>query len=173
VTGLVSSHCELVASTRVFQFLSAASQPGFFLTTSTSAIATFKDSRIVRLADIDGSGFAHFATYVRFMEETEYAFLRSRGLRVVLYDERGTMGFPRLNVQLDIHHPFGLDETVEVALRLVDIDGKQISYEFELTNETGAIAVEGRFQVAFCRFPDGKPPYAILIPEFVSAALQN
>ena len=107
------------------------------------------------------------------MEETEYAFLRSRGLRVVLYDERGTMGFPRLNVQLEIHEPVAFPEQVEVELRLTEVDGKQISYEFDIVNEAGSIAAEGRFQVACCRFPDRKPPYAILIPEFVIDALQK
>ena len=107
------------------------------------------------------------------MEETEYAFLRSRGLRVVLYDERGTMGFPRLNVQLVIHEPIAFDQRIEVILRLMEIDGKQILYEFDLLDHAGQIAVEGSFQVACCRFPDGKPPYAILIPEFVTNALLN
>jgi acyl-CoA thioester hydrolase len=141
------------------------------LTTSASPIASFKYAREVRLVDTDTNGFAHFATYVRMMEETEYAFLRSRGLRVVLYDERGTMGFPRLNVQLEIHEPVAFEEQVEVTMRLMDIDGKQISYEFDLVNQAGTIAVGGRFQVACCRFPDRKPPYAILIPNFVTDAL--
>ena len=107
------------------------------------------------------------------MEETEYAFLRSRGLRVVLYDERGTMGFPRLNVRLEIHQPLTFEEQIDIAMRLVEIDGKQITYEFDLLNEDGVIAVEGRFQVACCRFPDRKPPFAILIPDFVTSALQS
>ena len=143
------------------------------MTNPPSAIASFKCSHEVRLVDTDGTGFAHFATYVRMMEETEYAFLRSRGLSVVLYDERGTMGFPRLSVQLEIHHPVSVGELVEVTLQLVEIDGKQLRYEFDLVNATGLMAVEGRFQVACCRFPDGKPPFAILIPDIVSRALKS
>jgi acyl-CoA thioesterase FadM len=141
------------------------------LTISSPAIASFKRSHEVRLVDTDVSGFAHFATYVRMMEETEYAFLRSRGLRVVLYDERGTMGFPRLNVQLEIQHPVSFGERLDVLLQLVEIDGKQICYEFDLVNQAGLTAARGRFQVACCRFPDGRPPFAILIPDFVSQAL--
>jgi acyl-CoA thioesterase FadM len=145
----------------------------FVLTNSPTAIASFKNVREVRLVDTDGTGFAHFATYVQMMEETEYAFLRSRGLRVVLYDERGTIGFPRLNVQLKIHRQVAFGQRLEVTLRLVEIDGKQISYKFDLVNEAGLIVVEGRFQVACCRFPDGNPPFAILIPDFVSQALTS
>lgn len=107
------------------------------------------------------------------MEETEYAFLRSRGLRVVLYDERGTMGFPRLNVQIEIHQPLAFEEQIEVTMRLVEVDGKTLLYEFDLINEDGVMAVEGHFRVAFCRFPIRKPPFAILIPDFVTQALQS
>ena len=119
------------------------------------------------------------------MEETEYAFLRSRGLCVVLYDERGTLGFPRLSASLKIHQPLAFEARVTVRLRLTEIDGKQITYEFEIVDEeTGIVdpteivdetsqplAVEGRFQVACCRFPDDKPPFAILTPDHVIQAL--
>ncbi len=107
------------------------------------------------------------------MEETEYAFLRSRGLSVVLYDERGTLGFPRLSAEIDVQLPLSFDDSIEIRIELLEMDGKQITYAFTLTNEFGATAVEGKFRVACCRFPDRKPPFAILIPEFVSQALTN
>jgi acyl-CoA thioester hydrolase len=141
------------------------------LSTATPTIARFEYSRTVHFVDTDASGFAHFSTYIRMMEETEYAFLRSRGLSVVLYDERGTMGFPRLSASLQIHHPLVFDQNVDVGLRLTEIDGKQITYEFKIADETGELAVEGRFQVACCRFPDDKPLFAILTPDHVIEAL--
>ena len=107
------------------------------------------------------------------MEETEYAFLRSRGLRVVLHDELGTLGFPRLNAQLKINQPLSLGQQVTVQLSLVEIDGKQIVYEFSIVDQNHDIAVEGRFRAACCRFPDGDVPYAILTPEFVMDALKG
>lgn len=105
------------------------------------------------------------------MEETEYAFLRSRGLCVVLYDERGTMGFPRLNAGIKINHPLVFEQEVRVRLRLTEIDGKQISYEFDILIEGDEIAVQGSFRVACCRFPDSELPYAVLIPQYVMEAL--
>lgn len=134
-------------------------------------IAQFELIREVRLVDTDSTGFAHFSSYVRMMEETEYAFLRSRGLRVVLYDERGTMGFPRLHVSINIFDPVSFGERVLVKLKLAELDGKQITYCFDICNQDGEVVVEGEFRAAFCRFPDGEPPFAILIPEFVTAAL--
>jgi len=105
------------------------------------------------------------------MEETEYAFLRNRGLCVILRDEKGTMGFPRLNVSLKILQPLVFEQEVTVRLLLVEIDGKQVVYKFEILDHDQDVLVEGSFKVAFCRFPDNEPPFAILIPEFVTAAL--
>lgn len=133
----------------------------------------FQLTQSVRFVDTDQHGVAHFATYVRMMEETEYAFLRSRGLSVVLYDERGTLGFPRLQARLNVKQPLVFDDQVRVMLRLSKIDGKQITYEFDLVNDSGFIAVDGEFEVACCRFPDGKPPFAVLIPDYVTTALTS
>lgn len=116
-------------------------------------------------------GFVHFAVYVRLMEETEYAFLRSRGLCVVLHDDRGTIGFPRLHAEVNVENPLRFDQQVWVTLELTKIDGKQIVYEFEIVDEDATLVATGRFRVASCRFPDNDPPYAILMPEFIEQAL--
>ena len=107
------------------------------------------------------------------MEETEYAFLRSCNLSVVLYDERGTLGFPRLSVQIKIHRPLQFEQNVQVRLDLTELDGKQILYEFDIVDDQGQSAVTGKFVVACCRFPDGQPPFAVLIPAHVESALRG
>ncbi len=140
-------------------------------TPATAVIAEFEYPREVHFVDTDVTGFAHFSVYVRMMEETEYAFLRSRGLRVVLHDELGTLGFPRLTASLKINQPLVLGDCVKVKLKLVEIDGKQIVYEFEIVDQNRSVAVEGRFCVAVCRFPDDAPPYAVLTPQHVMDAL--
>jgi YbgC/YbaW family acyl-CoA thioester hydrolase len=140
---------------------------------SPPPIATFQFERSVRFADTDATGFAHFSTYVRMMEETEYAFLRSRDLCVVLYDERGTMGFPRLSAEINVINPLVFEQTVTVQLKLVSIDGKQIRYEFDLFDEFQESYVTGVFDVACCRFPDNQPPFAVLIPDQVEEALRE
>ena len=127
--------------------------------------------RRIRFAETDQSGFAHFATYVRLMEETEYSFLRSRGLCVVLHDSRGTIGFPRISVDIKIHEPVTFDETVLVTLELIVCDGKQLAYHFEIINAHSELVAIGQFRVACCRFPSDAEPFAILTPEFVTQAL--
>jgi acyl-CoA thioesterase FadM len=123
--------------------------------------------------DTDASGFAHFSSYFRMMEETEYAFLRSRGLSVVLHDVRGTIGFPRLLTEFEIQQPLRFEDRASIELRLVEIDGKQITYEFSIESAESQRVADGRFVVACCRFPNDRPPYAILIPEYVEVALMK
>ncbi len=100
------------------------------------------------------------------MEETEYAFLRSRGLRVVLNDGKGIIGFPRLTASIEIERPLQFQDSVNVSLSLTAVDGKQVVYDFEIWRD-GLMAASGRFEVACCRFPAGENPYAILTPDFV------
>ena len=136
-----------------------------------SFIAEHYRASQIRWVDVDANGFAHFDTYVRLMEETEYSFLRHCGLSVVLQDEKGTMGFPRLSAELSIERPVGFDCKVETRLRLLDIDGKRLTYDFEILNDSQDRVATGRFSVACCRFPDNELPFAILTPEFVIQAI--
>jgi YbgC/YbaW family acyl-CoA thioester hydrolase len=136
-------------------------------------IASFQRPWQIRFVDTDASGFAHYASYFRMMEETEYAFLRSRNLSVVLYDERGTLGFPRISAEVNVKQPLQFEQTVEVRLKLAEIDGKQIVYEFDIVDDAGQTAVNGKFVVACCRFPDELPPFAVLIPADVESALRG
>ncbi len=138
---------------------------------STAAIARFEYPRAVRFVDTDLTGLAHFSAYVRMMEETEYAFLRSRGLNVKLTDKKGVMGFPRLYASVQIVKPLIFDQQVIVYLRLTELDGKSIFYEFEIRDREDQICLTGKFKVALCRFPDDNPPYAILTPDYVMEAL--
>jgi len=137
----------------------------------SKAINCFEFSRTVRLVDTDASGMVHPSALIRMMEETEYAFLRSRGMSVVLTDGRGLMGFPRLSAEIELTKPVGFDTDLNVKLFLKLLDGKSITYEFLVTDTEEAKVATGKFVVAVCRFPKGEPPYAILTPEYVIEAL--
>ena len=141
-------------------------------TSTINAIAKFEYPREVRFVDTDATGFAHFSVYVRMMEETEYAFLRSRGLSVVLNDDKGRIGFPRVRTELEIREPLVLDDELVVSLRLGELDGKVIQYHFEAIRVAdGALVVVAQFTMACCRFPDAELPYAILVPEWIEEKL--
>ena len=130
----------------------------------------YRRSYRVRWRDTDQSGFANFPSYVRMMEETEYGFLRSLGLSIVMEDERGVVGFPRVSADVEIHEPVSVDDELEVWLLVSQNDGVKVEYLFEVTL-AGKRAASGRFLLACCRFPVGEPPRAILIPDFIMAKL--
>jgi YbgC/YbaW family acyl-CoA thioester hydrolase len=142
-----------------------------------SPIATFTNRRRVSMVDTDASGTVHLGAYIRMMEETEYAFLRSRGLSVVLTDAKGILGFPRLEASIDVAHAVRFDDEVQIELSLIEVDGKQVIYEFAIENVGGASdatqVATGRFRVVCCRFPNGESPYAILTPLHVIEALRS
>lgn len=128
--------------------------------------ADFARTHRVRQRETDASGLVYFANYICMMEETEYAFLRSRGLSVVTHDSRGIIGFPRVSTEIQIESPACFDDELEIRLQVAGIDGVKIEYRFHILCGTEPIAT-GYFAVACCRFPLGEPPRAILIPDFI------
>lgn len=126
----------------------------------------------VRWRDTDASGFANTAAYITWMEETEYAFLRSRDLSVVLKDEKGLIGFPRLRSELEVSNHAVFEDELAVAIELCEFDGKQMSYRFLITRPSDEVRIAaGKFTVACCRFLDDQMPFAILIPGWIEEKL--
>jgi acyl-CoA thioesterase FadM len=135
--------------------------------------------RVVRVQeqDVDRMGLAISPMYARWMEETEYDFLRSRGLSVSMTDFRGRYGFPRTHVEWEIQSAARRDDELRVRLWLGETDGKRLEYRFQLDRrEFGSGASErpvwegcatGRFVMCCARFPAEAMPYAIPIPESV------
>ena len=125
------------------------------------------------MVDVDYTGALSVPGIVRAMEETEYAFLRSRGLSVVLSDDKGLMGFPRLDVSTDLFEPAFFDEVLTIQLRLIEMDGKRLRYRFSIDHADGRCVALGTIGVAVCRFPSDAIPYAVLTPQYVIDALKS
>jgi acyl-CoA thioesterase FadM len=130
----------------------------------------FRHRRRVRWSESCATGEIHFCQWLRYCEEAEYAFLRTRGLGVMLSDEKGLIGFPRISFGLDILQTARPGDAIEVQLALQTNDGKQLGYALEVSRD-GELLVAARYAVACCRFPPDAEPYAILIPEWVLARL--
>ena len=128
--------------------------------------ATFKTERRVEFADTDLAGIAHFTAFYRYMEEAEHAFLRDRGLSVILQDDRGKLGFPKLSATCNYQRPARYDDVLDVTLRAACLDGKSIIYECDFAHQATKVA-EGKLQVAFCRFPAETSPYPVPIWDHV------
>ncbi len=130
----------------------------------------FNLQRRVEFAETDMAGIAHFTNYFRYMEEAEHAFLRSRGLSVVLDDPKGKLGFPKMSATCDYKRPARYEEVIDVHVNVTCDDGKSVTYDckFQCGEETLG---SGQIRVAFCRFPIDKPPYAVPITDEVMQKL--
>lgn len=149
------------------------------LTDSNTEKAAPDFERLVRVQeqDVDRIGLAISPMYARWMEETEYGFLRSRGLSVSMTDARGRYGFPRTHVEWEIQSAARRDDELSIRLWLGKTDGKLLEYRFQIerraavpgTNEPGMWegCAAGRFVMCCARFPAEAMPYAIPIPESV------
>jgi acyl-CoA thioesterase FadM len=135
--------------------------------------------RVLRVQeqDVDRMGLAIAPMYARWMEETEYGFLRSRGLSVTMTDARGRYGFPRTHVEWEIKSAAGRDDELRVQLWLGKTDGKVLEYRFQIDRRSTISEIAatvswepcclGRFVMCCARFPAEAMPYAIPIPEGV------
>lgn len=128
--------------------------------------ATFELQRRVEFVETDMAGIAHFTNYFRYMEEAEHAFLRSRGLSVVLSDPKGKLGFPKMSATCDYKRPARYEETIQVKVKVSCEDGKSVNYACEFWSGDDKIG-SGRLRVAFCRFPVDRAPYAVPITDDV------
>ena len=108
---------------------------------------TYRTRKLVPFADTDMAGIVHFTNYMKYMEEAEHAFLRSHDLSVVMHDERGAYGFPKLSAACDYRRPVRHEEWLDIALEVETSDGKTINYRATIDHEGQRIA-EGTIQVA-------------------------
>lgn len=132
--------------------------------------ATFKYQRRIAFSETDMAGIAHFTTYLKCMEETEHAFLRSRGLSASLNDAKGTLGFPKLSARCDFARSTRYDDVLDIDALVSCSDGKSVTYECHFFKEGSEVA-SGELRVALCRFKPGRPPYAVPIPDSVLQAM--
>lgn len=126
----------------------------------------FTAQRRVEFSDTDMAGFVHFTNYLRYMEETEYEFLRSLGLSVVMEDEKGTYGFPRRQAHCEYLFPARYHQLLQIDLEVTGNDGKLLRYDFKIQHEATLLAT-GYLETTCVRFPSEKSPYAMLLPEEV------
>jgi YbgC/YbaW family acyl-CoA thioester hydrolase len=127
---------------------------------------SFQAKRRVEFADTDMAGIVHFSSFFRYMEETEYAFLRSLGFSVVMRDEKGMIGMPRREAKCEFHRPAHFEDVLTIDLSVTKNDGLRMEYSFRILHEEQLIA-NGKLLVVCCRFSQDRAPYAIPFPDHV------
>ena len=131
---------------------------------------SYRTSRRVEFRDTDAAGIVHFSVFFIWMESAEHELLRALGLSVVAQDGEGTVTWPRVAVRCDYQGPVRFEQIVDIEVHIARIGSKSVTYEFQFTGPTGAVAI-GETTAVCCRIqPDGSF-HSITIPEEIRQAL--
>ena len=96
----------------------------------------FEYARRVAFAETDMAGIVHFTSVLRWVEEAEAAWRRSKGEYLCRRDPDGTLtGWPKVGVTADYFSPARFEDEVVVALS-VDADGRTSRrWKFDIRNK--------------------------------------
>jgi YbgC/YbaW family acyl-CoA thioester hydrolase len=128
----------------------------------------------VEFADTDMAGLVHFSKYLRFMEITEHAFIRSLGFSIAM-EKQFKVGWPRVHADCDYTGPLRFEDEVEVHLRVREKKEKSITYDFTFRRVRPEPAVEvARGSITtVCVTRDGNGAMkSVPIPEAVSRMIE-
>ena len=128
-------------------------------------------TRRIHFSETDRAGVLYFAHYYRFMEEAEHAFWRSLGVAVVMGVGRGETSWPRVATSCEHFAPVRFDDELELALRVVAVGRKSVTYEVEFRCAGRRIAL-GRMTAVYCTIADGQFQ-AQVIPEALRGKLKE
>ena|ERR1700722_18728651 len=110
----------------------------------------FRTTRLVEFADTDMAGIVHFAAFFRYLEAAEHAFLRSRGLSVVMDWEGQSIGFPRVSASCDFFSPARFEDVLDIDVRLARVGTKSLSYEIDIFLR-GTPVAKGKLSAVCCK----------------------
>ncbi len=136
----------------------------------------FKFHRVVEFADTDAASIMHFATFFRYMEQTEHTFLRSLGFSVHTKTSQGVISFPRVRAECDYVHPLRFENDVEIQLLVRERAQKSIRYDFVFYNVSSQPRIEsarGSLTVICALIGPGSDDLqAVSIPESMVAKIE-
>jgi acyl-CoA thioester hydrolase len=94
----------------------------------------------VTFGDTDCSGWLHFPSIFRHVEEAEHAFLRERGIPIISREEGG---WPRVHVSCDFKSPLRFGDVIEVQLGIERIGAASVNWVFEVL-KAGEVCAFGK-----------------------------
>jgi 4-hydroxybenzoyl-CoA thioesterase/acyl-CoA thioester hydrolase len=123
----------------------------------------FRTTRRVEFRDTDMAGIMHFSAFFTVLESVEHEFLRSLGLSVVMSDEDGQLGWPRVSASCDFKGAVKFEDELDIELVIARLGEKSVTYQFTV-DHTGRRIAEGKIVAACCRLGHGEPLRAVPIP---------
>jgi YbgC/YbaW family acyl-CoA thioester hydrolase len=133
--------------------------------------AVFRTTRLVEFADTDMAGIVHFTAFFRWMEAAEHAYLRSRGLSVIMEWQGEHISFPRVSAACDYLRPVRFESVLDVEVRLARLGTKSLSYEVDFAL-AGQPVAKAKLTTVCCRVTPGREGLeSVEIPEGIRKRL--
>jgi 4-hydroxybenzoyl-CoA thioesterase/acyl-CoA thioester hydrolase len=132
---------------------------------------SFKASRRVEFRDTDMAGIMHFSAFFTVLESVEHEFLRSLGLSVVMTDDEGQLGWPRVSASCDFKGSVKFEDVLDIELTIARLGEKSVTYQFTVESLSRRIA-EGKIVAVCCRMSHGQPLQGVPIPKVMAEKLR-
>jgi len=132
----------------------------------------YRVKRRVEFHETDSAGIVHFSNFFRYMESAEVEFLRSRGLSVTMPWDGEKIGLPRVSATCDFFKPIRFDEDFEIAVTIVRLGTKSVTYGFEFTKGNEVVA-RGKVASVCCRVREDNSLEPIPIPPGYRGKLED
>ena len=131
----------------------------------------FRTTRRVEFRDTDMAGIMHFSAFFTTLESVEHEFLRSLGLSVVMEDDGGPLGWPRVSASCDFRGAVKFEDVIDIDLTIARLGEKSVTYSF-IVESGGRRIAEGKLVAACCRLQPDRGLKAIPIPSHVADKLR-
>lgn len=105
--------------------------------------------REINYYETDKMGIVHHSNYIRFLEESRCAWLRSIGLPYDMLEENG-ITIPVLGVECDYKHHVTYGDTIAIELSIEEYNGVRMNVKYMVTDKkTGETVLIGRTKHCF------------------------
>jgi acyl-CoA thioester hydrolase len=123
----------------------------------------FRTTRLVEFHDTDMAGIMHFASFFHYMESAEHELIRSLGFSVHAEYHGQILSFPRVSVSCQFKSPALCEQLLDIAIQVVRIGSKSVTYQFEFSHE-GVEVASGQMTSVCCRVKPGQPLSSVPLP---------
>ncbi|MDP6117644.1 MAG: thioesterase family protein [Planctomycetota bacterium] len=120
--------------------------------------------RRVQFAETDMAGIAHFADFMKWMEEAEHAFFRSHGMSIHEERDGEILGWPRLSAQCDYRKPVRFEDEFEVRMSIEKMGEKTLTHVFTFVKDNEELA-KGRLVTICCKRGEENSLESVPIPD--------
>ncbi|MFO1066379.1 MAG: thioesterase family protein [Pirellulales bacterium] len=134
--------------------------------------SVFRTSRRVEFAETDAAAIAHFASFLRYMEEAEHQLLRSIGWSVMHQLTSGQhLTWPRVHVECDFQGAARFEDVLDIAVTVARLGTRSVTYAFQFSLGEQAVA-SGKIVAVCCHLTAGGTLAPADIPDELRAKLQ-